>query len=144
MFKEIRTVCFITNTAWKVSVFRVILNTISPYSVRMRDNTDQNNSEYRHFLRRVRIRICCMTNIETSFLPNILCYVLCFCKRKYEISSFAFLEISMIHFCIFPVTATYYQTWSFSTDQRKSDLCVEKEKITYLEIKKFTSLNNVF
>ena len=24
---------------------------ISPYSVRMRENTDQNNSEYRHFLR---------------------------------------------------------------------------------------------
>ena len=24
---------------------------ISPYSVQMRENTDQNNSEYRHFLR---------------------------------------------------------------------------------------------
>ena len=26
---------------------------ISPYSVRMRENTDQNNSEYGHFLRNV-------------------------------------------------------------------------------------------
>ena len=37
--------------AWKVSVFWVILVRISPYSVRMRENADQNNSEYGHFLR---------------------------------------------------------------------------------------------
>ena len=54
-----------TITAWKVSVFGVILvrifphsdwigrdTSISPYLVRMRGNTDQNNSEYRHFLRK--------------------------------------------------------------------------------------------
>ena len=29
---------------------------ISPYSARMRENTDQNNSEYRHFLRSVSLR----------------------------------------------------------------------------------------
>ena len=49
------------NTAWKVSVFGVILVRIFPqsdwirrdtqYSVRMRENTDQNNSEHGHFLR---------------------------------------------------------------------------------------------
>ena len=39
------------------SVFSLILTEyreiprISPYSVRMRENTDQNNSEYGHFLR---------------------------------------------------------------------------------------------
>ena len=46
-------------TAWKLSVFGVILVRIfwhfriSPYSVRMRENADQNNSEYGHFLRSV-------------------------------------------------------------------------------------------
>ena len=29
---------------------------ISPYSVRLQENTDQNNSEYGHFLRRVIMR----------------------------------------------------------------------------------------
>ena len=45
-------------TAWKVSIFGVILVhvfpytlRISPYSVRIRENTDQKNSEYGHFLR---------------------------------------------------------------------------------------------
>ena len=41
-----------TYTAWKVSVFGVILVRILPhsYSVRMRENADQYNSEYGHFL----------------------------------------------------------------------------------------------
>ena len=39
-------------TAKKVSVFGVFLR-IFPYSVRMRENTDQKNSEYEHFLRSV-------------------------------------------------------------------------------------------
>ena len=59
----------LTITAWKVSVFGVILirifaysdwirrdteyQSICPYSVQMRENTDQNNSEYGHFLRSV-------------------------------------------------------------------------------------------
>ena len=38
-------------TTWKVSVFGVILLLISLYSVRMRENTDQDNSEYEHFSR---------------------------------------------------------------------------------------------
>ena len=29
------------------------IQSISPYSVRIRENTDQNNSEYEHFLRSV-------------------------------------------------------------------------------------------
>ena len=37
-------------TAWKVSIFGFILVRISPYSVRMQENADQNNSEYEHFL----------------------------------------------------------------------------------------------
>ena len=36
-------------TALKVSVFAVILVRIFPYSVRIRENTVQNNSEYGHF-----------------------------------------------------------------------------------------------
>ena len=53
----------ISLTEWKVAVFGVILvrilphsdciESISPYSVRMRENTDQNNYEYEHFLRSV-------------------------------------------------------------------------------------------
>ena len=53
--------------AWKVYVFRVVLvrifqhldwirkdtDSISMYSVRMRENADQNNSEYGYFLRSV-------------------------------------------------------------------------------------------
>ena len=58
--------CFLlmkTGTAWKMSEFGVFLVRIfphsdwilciSPYSIRMRENTDQNNSEYEHFLRSV-------------------------------------------------------------------------------------------
>ena len=37
------------STVWKVSVFGVILVRISPYSVRMRENVNPNNSEYGHF-----------------------------------------------------------------------------------------------
>ena len=39
-----------------MSVFGVILVRIFPYSVRMRKNTDQNNSEYGHFLRSLLIQ----------------------------------------------------------------------------------------
>ena len=42
------------NTAWKVSVFGVFLVSISRYSVQMRENTDQKNSEYEHFSRSAR------------------------------------------------------------------------------------------
>ena len=55
-----------TITVWKLLVFGVILSafsrirteygeirSISPYSVRMRENADQNNSEYGYFLRYV-------------------------------------------------------------------------------------------
>ena len=37
----------------KVFIFRVILVRIFPYSVRMRENTDQSNSKYGHFSRSV-------------------------------------------------------------------------------------------
>ena len=59
---------FETFTAWKVSVFGVILVPIfphldwgrrdTPYLVGMRENADQNNSKYGHFLRSV-----CQVNI---------------------------------------------------------------------------------
>ena len=45
-----------SDTAWKVSVFGVILVRISPYSVWMRENTDHNNSKYGHFLRSVMLK----------------------------------------------------------------------------------------
>ena len=37
--------------AWKVSLFGVILVRIFPHSQWIRENADQNNSEYKHFLR---------------------------------------------------------------------------------------------
>ena len=46
----------VTVTAWKVSIFGVILLRIlriSPCSVRTRENANQNNSEYGHILRSV-------------------------------------------------------------------------------------------
>ena len=61
------------NTMWKVSVFRVFLVRIFPhsdwirreteYSVQMRENTNQKNSEYGHFSRsgnetRIRVQSC--------------------------------------------------------------------------------------
>ena len=66
---------YIPLTAWKVSVFGVILSVfsrirtkyrkilrISLYSVRMRWNTDQKNSKYGHFLR-------------SGFFLNWLCFL---------------------------------------------------------------------
>ena len=47
-FKSLQILLF---SAWKVSVFGVILVRIFPYSVQMWENTDQNNSEYGLFLR---------------------------------------------------------------------------------------------
>ena len=35
--------------AWKVPIFGIIQVRTFPYSVRMRDSTDQNNSEYERF-----------------------------------------------------------------------------------------------
>ena len=53
---------WVLNTSLKISAeiypkkFVLIL-LIKEYSVRMRENTDQNNSEYRHFLRSVTIYV---------------------------------------------------------------------------------------
>ena len=56
---ELTSFCNATFIAWKVFVFGVILVRIfphsdwilriSPYTVRMQENTDQNNSEYGQF-----------------------------------------------------------------------------------------------
>ena len=66
-------------TAWKVSVLGVFLVRIfshwikyleivpiSPYSVKMQENVDQKNSEYRHFSRSVcfDLRFCSLSNIS--------------------------------------------------------------------------------
>ena len=41
------------HTAYIYSVITLTLRSISPYSVRMRENVNQNNSKYRHFSRSV-------------------------------------------------------------------------------------------
>ena len=43
----------------RIALFSRIILLISPYSVRMRENTDQNNSEYGDFLRSVCDRLSC-------------------------------------------------------------------------------------
>ena len=42
------------------------IQSISPYSVRMRENTDQNNSKYGHFLRSITLIIYTFLNIMQS------------------------------------------------------------------------------
>ena len=57
--------------------YREILR-ISPYSVRMRENTDQNNFEYGHFLRSDFFQLLLFlshtfaSNIKTPFLENMV------------------------------------------------------------------------
>ena len=40
------------------------IGSISPYSVRMLENTDQKNSNYEHFLRSVQQRLCSATFVQ--------------------------------------------------------------------------------
>ena len=42
------------------------IQSISPYSVRMRENADQNNSEYGHFLRSVKFFITFLNVLQES------------------------------------------------------------------------------
>ena len=78
----------LSHTAWKVSVFKVILvfptfklNTkrysvslcISSYSVRLREDTDQNNSEYRHILSSLKRLFFLQSSHQTTYL---YCYLL--------------------------------------------------------------------
>ena len=49
------------------------IRSISPYSVRMRQNTDQNNSEYGNFLRSVRknhLSLICLQTFSKSLLSS--------------------------------------------------------------------------
>ena len=49
------------------SVLIGVILSISPYSVQMRENTDQNNSEYGHFLRSNAYRIIKLIAIRHTF-----------------------------------------------------------------------------
>ena len=84
-------ICLInaSDTGWKVSVFGVILSRIFPHSdwirrdtlylVRMRENADQNNSEYGHFAR--------------SAICDSVCNVFNFCLKGLKI---ALLTVAML------------------------------------------------
>ena len=73
-----------TYTAWKVSVFGVILMRIlaHSYSVRMRENADQYNSEYGHFL-------CSVTQRFYKFFSSVFCFYI----QIFQISNFNLLMI---------------------------------------------------
>ena len=91
--RELWTLNYMLNTAWKVSVFgnflirifwfRILLHSpwigeirsISPYSVRMRDNTDQKNSKYGHFS-------CSVKHDNTFSVTVSTFYVVFFTKNK--------------------------------------------------------------
>ena len=70
-------------TVWKVSVFPVFLvcifphfdwilwdSPISPYSVKMQENTDQKNCEYRDFSRSVCFDLCFCLLLNTNLYCN--------------------------------------------------------------------------
>ena len=80
---------FLSFTAWKVSVFGVFLVRIFPhsdwlrrdislYSVRMRENTDQKNSEYRFFSRSVSPAIFYQFDENIGWSQNFQCVLLTF------------------------------------------------------------------
>ena len=50
---------------------------ISPYSVGMREKTDQKNSKYGHFSRSVNIDILCFCYVSISFRWLFTCWTLC-------------------------------------------------------------------
>ena len=50
-FCEISNNLFFTEHLWSTASEKLTLKSISPYSVWMRENTDQKNSEYGHFWR---------------------------------------------------------------------------------------------
>ena len=59
-------------TAWKVSVFGVILvrifPSISSHSVQMQENMDQGNSEYEHFYVVTIMWICDYNRVNNKFM----------------------------------------------------------------------------
>ena len=86
----------------------------------------------------LKVRICCRSNVEAcfhstfynyqfrwnkTFFAIFSCFFFLFSKRKDKFSSFAFIEISIFIYCVFPVTETNYQ----------SELRIEKKK-NYLAI----------
>ena len=76
ILKLIIIVFITTVTAWKVSVFEVFL--VPPYSIEMRENTDQKDSEHGHFSRseglwnKERINYLTQQYSSYSFYCNIL------------------------------------------------------------------------
>ena len=97
----------ILNTAWKVSVFGVMLirisphtnwirriRSISPYSVQTRENAGQNKSEYGHFLRSASSRVeCTKSHVNWQFIKSFAAdiWMLVTCKilrSKYNWSIF--------------------------------------------------------
>ena len=98
-------------TAWKVSIFGVILVRIfphsyfpaeilriCPYSVRIRKYTDQNNSEYGHFSRSA------ASYIPAAFvLKQWSIFYVCVLYWKYEKHSFLVNQSDWLYFCMLMV-----------------------------------------
>ena len=91
-----------------MSVFRVILARIFPrsdwirsislYPVRMRENTDQNNSEYRHFLRSGRCSGHCFVSKFLKEMQIIVISIFCFWNSQPQNVFIFFVNFSRISF----------------------------------------------
>ena len=74
-----------TATAWKMFVLGVILVRIFPHSDRIRENTDQNSSEYVHFLRsEVHVKLFPWIYLLKCVWKNYIQINWYFCENKFS------------------------------------------------------------
>ena len=93
---------------------------ISPYSVQMRENTDQNNSEYRHFFTYCHLRpmLLCYRDLSVDRSANQLtgfCVIGTFVPRNFvKFSEQQSLRISLYSCCHSNIKNTRFLTASFT------------------------------
>ena len=122
------------STALKVSVFGVVLVRIFPhsdwirrdlrislYSVQIWENTDQNNSEYGHFLRSVREAVKVREDLELPLPPLFVrfCDSWMWCEKKNQIE-----KVMVFMFVLLPtqnvfkvITNNFSRYWYFSYEK---------------------------
>ena len=92
IFSRIRTEYGEIRSIW--NIYLIDIRNIPPYSVRMRENVDQNNFEYRHFLRNV---LCASFDTYTITVDVCLCinkkrgYIKCYCYLIVELAAGIYL-----------------------------------------------------
>ena len=100
---SLREKCSYSELFWSV-FFRIRteygeIRSFSPYSVRMRENTDQNNCEYGHFSRNASFPgIGSMNKFITFQLPAVKSTGLILCPLLFKSFSFFLLMATCLHF----------------------------------------------